>query len=363
MIRALFVHLARGVGLAVLCAAALVLFRHEAASAGPQSIEEIANYAGPDRTAILEAGARKEGEVLIYTSGTVPRSTETYAKMYPFLKMQLFRGDAPVLARRMIEEYNAGKHLVDAINTNTGGLQPLRAAGFLQAFTSPDAGLYRKEAIEPNRLWVFDYQSFLSLGYNTAAISENEVPKTLDDLLDPKWQGKMAFPGTSTLPNWIGAVLMDKGDKAQDYLLRLAQQKIAVYEISGRAVANLIVSGEVPLSPSTFRSHMANSKSQGASVGWRPLDGVYSNVSGVAVAKKSPHPFAAMLYVDLILSREGQLINQSFGYSSLRTDLENPEQPTKVYYLTERPDYNQEYEQWSELSRKIFGKGSQQPAK
>ena len=126
---------------------------------------------------------------------------------------------------------------------------------------------------------------------------------------------------------------------------RLAQQKIRVYEVTGRAVANLIVSGEVPMSPSTFRSHMANSKSEGANVAWRPLDGVYSNVSGVSLAKNAPHPFAAMLYIDLVLSREGQMINQAQGYSTLRTDLQNPEQPSKVYYLTERPNYNDEYEQ------------------
>jgi iron(III) transport system substrate-binding protein len=184
------------------------------------------------------------------------------------------------------------------------------------------------------------------------------VPKDLDDLLDPKWRGKMAFPATSTMADWIGATLLDKGEA---YLRRLGDQKIRRYEISARALANLIVSGEIALSPAILRAHMIDSEQHGAHVGWRALDGVYSNVSGLALPVTAPHPNAAMLFIDFIFSRETQLVYQKMGYSSARTDLQNAAAPSKIYYLTEQPSFLQDYEKWSALGQEVFGKSEPNP--
>src|SRR5262249_28728137 len=154
---------------------------------------------------------------------------------------------------------------VDAIELTTGGLYPLRDAGLLQSYWSPEMAAYPKESMEPGHYWVLDYESYLSLGYNTDLVPEADAPKTYDDLLNPKWKGKMALPGTSTMANWIGAVLKEK-DVA--YLRKLGQQDFRIYEVSARAVANLVISGEVPLSPAIFNSHVTNSREQGAHIAW-----------------------------------------------------------------------------------------------
>ncbi len=184
-------------------------------------------------------------------------------------------------------------------------------------------------------------------------VSDIEAPSTLDDLLDPKWQGKFAVPGTTTLTNWIGALVLDKGE---DYVRQLGRQKIRIYQVSARAVANFVVSGEVALSPALYNSHIANSRAQGASVAWRPLGGVYSTTGGLAFAAKAPHPHAAMLFIDFVLSPEGQSIYQKLGYASARTDFTNPEKPPKIHYLTDRRSYFEDYENWSALGRQVFGK-------
>jgi ABC-type Fe3+ transport system substrate-binding protein len=139
-------------------------------------------------------------------------------------------------------------------------------------------------------------------------------------------------------------------------LRRLGEQKIRRYEISARALANLVVSGEVPMSPAVLRAHMIDSKQQGAHVAWRALDGVYSNVSGLALPVTAPHPNAAMLYMDFIFSREMQDRYQKMGYSSARVDLTNAESPGKIYYLTEQPNFMDEYAKWTALGQDIFGK-------
>jgi iron(III) transport system substrate-binding protein len=327
------------------------------AEAAPQSVAEIAMYTGPDRQALFEAGAKKEGTVLAYGSLTQAEPIfDAFVQKYPFLKIQVFRGDSAKTVNRLVEEYTAGRYLADSVGSSTAGLYPLIDAKILQAYVSPEHAMFKKEAFGPGGHWTIDLESYVSLGYNTKIISDSEAPNDLNDLLDPKWQGKMAFPGTTTLANWVGATLHAKGET---YLRKLAQQKIRVYEIAGRALANLVVSGEVPLSPAIFSTHMITSKSEGAAVAWRPLGEVYANVSGIALATKAPHPYATMLYIDFVLSRDGgQRIRNQQGYASARLDIEDPGKPSHPLYLTEQPTYAQEYEKWALLAQQIFGRGT-----
>jgi iron(III) transport system substrate-binding protein len=328
------------------------------AAAAP-SPTEIINYKGPDRAAQIEAGARKEGVLTLYTGGS-SAVLDDARKKWPWLKIESTQSDGPAHVRRATEEYKAGKHIFDAIGTSNGPLSLLRDAGVIQPFYSPEMDIYRDDAVEPKHHWVLVFESYVSLGYNTKAISPSEIPRKLDDLLDPKWAGKMSLANTTT-PNWIGAVFREKGDKTEEFLRKLAQQKVPLFKIAGRAMSNLVVSGEVPISPAIFSSHMADSKREGASVGWYPLDGVYANISSIAVAKYPPHPYAAMLYVDWMLSKEGQLLHQAAGYASGRRDMENAESPKKRYYLADEPDYPANFEKWEELSLKIFGKAAEAP--
>jgi iron(III) transport system substrate-binding protein len=166
----------------------------------------------------------------------------------------------------------------------------------------------------------------------------------------------MGIAGTSTLPNWIGAVFRDKGDKGEDFLHKLAAQNMRVYEISARAVANLVISGEVPLSPALFNSHVFVSRGQGAPIAWRALGGVYSTTGGMALPARPPHPNAAMLYIDFILSKEGQQLYQKLGYATAREDLDNPDKPSTIYYLSDEPNYVEEFETWQTLGNSIATK-------
>jgi iron(III) transport system substrate-binding protein len=322
--------------------------------AAPQTAEEIANYTGSDRAQIIEAGTRKEGALLLYT-GATSKVVDEFRKRYPYLKVETAQSDAPQHVRRMSEEYKAGRYIVDVVATSNQGLISLKNQGLIQPYKSPEMAAYRSEALEPSGYWALAFESFVSLGYNTKAIAEAEVPKTLDDLTNPKWMNKIAFANT-TIPNWIGAVYHDLGDKgAEAYLEKLAKNKATIYQLSGRAMANLVVSGEVPMSPSAFSSHMADSAREGASVAWRPLGGVYANVSSVALAKRPVHPHAAMTYIDFILSKEGQLLHREAGYSSGRKDMETRETPSKRYYLGEEEGYEANFEKWGNIGRKYFG--------
>ena len=345
-------------GLAGIALVALAFGPH-AVLAAPQTVAEIANYTGDDRQAILEAGAVKEGKVTIYTSIGDNVIFDALGKKYPFIRVEAVRMDSPEMAQRVIQEYKVGRAVADTAGSATGALHPLIEAGILQPYKSPEWANFRGEALEKGRHWAYDFESYVSLGFNTKLISPDEAPKTLDDYLDPKWRDKMAVPGSSTLPNWIGTVLREKGEKGEEFLRAVARQNIKVFGISGRALANFVISGEVPLSPTVFSSHFAGAASKGAAVSWRAVSGVYANVSGVSLLKNAPHPHAAMLYLDYAFSREAQAVFVSQGYASGRTDVVSPDRPDKIYYLSEEPNYNQIYEKWSDLGRTIFGRATQ----
>ena len=327
-------------------------------AAAPQSVAEIAGYTGADRQSVLEEGAKKERSVLIYTSATQQGPMfEAFNKKYPYVKVETWRGGSPEIARRMLEEYKAQHYVVDAIDTTTGAMHALRDAKAILPFASPELAVIKPDAIEPGRHWALNYESYLSLGYNTKEVSEQDVPRTYEGLLNPRWRGKMAVPGSSSLINWLGAVMVDLGNvEGEKYLRKLGEQKLPLHRIDGRAVANMIVTGESPLSPVIYNSHMANSKSQGASVGWLPIGAVFAQIGSVAIATKAAHPHAAMLYIDFILGRDGQKMMQDAGYASPRTDMNNPDRPERVLYLSERPNYAAEYESWAQLSAQVFGK-------
>lgn len=329
----------------------------EAASL-PQTIEEIAAYDKADRQAVLEAGARKEGTILVYGAGAqVQPINDAFMAKYPFLRVEFFHGAGPEIPRRVTEEYKVGRHVVDAFDSGGGTIMAIRAAGILRPFYSPELAALRPEGAEvtpQGALRATNYESYVSLGYNTRLISETEVPRTYDDLLDPKWLGKMGI-AASQVSNWIGTALLDQGE---GYVRKMSAQKVKIFNVTGRAGANLVVSGEIPLSPAVFDSHMINSERQGARVSWKPIGGVYGTVGCVGLALHPPHPHGALLYIDFIISKAGQEMYKEQGYSSARKDVASAkERPSKVYYLGDRPTYPEDYEKWNLLGKQVFGGG------
>ncbi len=209
--------------------------------------------------------------------------------------------------------------------------------------------------------WVILRESYVSLGFNTKEVTAAEAPKTNQDLLDPKWKGKMGVTGRgSTLINWVYALTISEG---ADFVRKLASQNIRNYSIGGRGISNLVVSGEVALSPTIFSAHMYASRLKGASVGWRALGPTFSNVSGNAIPVHSNSPHAAMLFIDFTLGKVGQKIYTGLGYSSTRKDMTSVDSPKKKLYLAVRPNYDKEYAAASRLAKEVFKSAKKKPAK
>lgn len=158
------------------------------------TVEEVALSKSPKRQSILEEGAKKEGKLLWYTTLIVNQGLkplkEAFEKKYPFVQVQFHRADSEALAQRMLAEYQAKRYEVDVID-GTSAIVMLKKAGYVQRYTSPQLAAYPARLKDPQGYWSVPNVYFMTLGYNTKLVAANEVPKTLNDLLNPKWKGKM----------------------------------------------------------------------------------------------------------------------------------------------------------------------------
>jgi len=302
---------------------------------------------------MLETGAKREGGLLLYTTGTqIKPLIDRFEAKYPYLRVELARASAADTARKVLEEYRAGFEKVDAFELASPGLVLPRDEGILQPFRSPESAAFAADAIEPGRHWVVVRESYTGIGFNTKLLPAEKAPKAYADMLDPQWNGRMAISGlTTTAVNWVGTMAIVQG---ADFVRKLGGQDVRVYNITGRALANLMSAGEVMLSPTIYNSHVAASSEKGAPLAWNAPGPVPVTDTGVAIARKAPHPHAAMLFADFLMSKEGQILYQELGYDSPRADAAHPGAQLQKLYLTNRPNYLRDYETWARLYQDVF---------
>lgn len=326
-----------------------------AQSKKPLSIAELATYNGADREQRLIAGARAEGKVLWYTSlagSSYKELAKGFETKYPGIKVETYRGTSTDIMTRISAEAQANQIVADVLETTVPPLTYLRENKLLLAYTSPHLAKYpanTKESAGRGLIyWAVDRETYSGVGYNTSLIPASAVPKTYDDLLKPELKGKIGFVSNETGVRAIGAMLHAKGE---EFIRKLKGQDVVLQSVSGRAMADLVVSGEVPLAPTVFRDHAVEVKSKGAPVEWVPMDVVPTNTGGVAVLARAPRPHAALLMADFLLSPQGAKILSDLQYGSPLTPVSY-----KLWYPEagmSLAQYEKAMERWQKLLQEI----------
>jgi ABC-type Fe3+ transport system substrate-binding protein len=274
----------------------------------------------PDRQKILVEGAKKEGKVTWYTTLIVDQVVrpvkEAFEKEFPFIQVEFFRGNAERLVQKMFAEYQAKRYDVDIID---GTVSPtmVRRANLLQRFYSPMLAEYPADLKDAQGFWGTTNLYFFATGYNTRMVKPNEVPKTYEDLLNPRWKGQMMWSTSrgSGAPMMIGNIFQSMGQEAgKAYLQKLKSQNVAKSTASNRQLLDLVIAGEYPLALHIFHHHAHISRTAGAPVDWAPLEPLSATINTISPVTRSPHPHAAMLLLDFILSEEGQKVIQAVNY-------------------------------------------------
>ncbi len=269
--------------------------------------------------ALIDA-AKKEGEVNWYTSQIVNQfvvpAKDAFEKKYG-VKVNYIRGDASDLVLRITNEARAGRVQADAYD-GTATSAGLKKDGLALKWTPADAMRNGKDYVDPEGYWVATNLYILTPGYNTQLVKKGTEPRTFQDLLDPKWKGKMAWattPNSSSAPGFIAAVLAEMGDeKGVAYLRELAKQNIAGMSVAARQVLDQVIAGEYPIALQIFNHHTVISAAQGAPSDWIPMNPALGVFSVAGVTKDAPHPNAAKLLVDFLFSPEGQQVFSKAGY-------------------------------------------------
>ena len=327
-------------------------------AAAPTSIAQLSLYQGADREKLLIDGAKKEAALMLYGSHTWYRTmAREFEKKYPFIKVTEYRTDGRTLIKRALEEIRAGQYIADLIATTGEQMDLMKREGvFLEQYV-PEARHYPDDVKHKGKsgfYYVGHYETYASLGFNTSVITPADAPKTMRDLLNPKWKGKMSIVSTTTGTRWIGSTLEAFG---REYLDKLAEQDVKVQNMSGAGLSGLVVSGEVPLSPTIFDANITQAKQKGAPVDWRGLEPVVTTVAYAGLTLKAPHPHAALLYIDWLHSKEGQLMIQKGGLWSPREDIGTLAQKFKKSYIDEKygvEEAEKKYAEWDKLMQQLF---------
>ena len=183
-----------------------------AASAQNATLAELAMYSGPDRTERLIAGAKREGMVSVYSSLTVDDMKVfggAFEKKYG-IKLQLWRSSSEDILRRAVVETRGGRFEVDVIETSAAEMESLHREKLLQEVRSPHIADLSPAALLPHREWIGDRLNLITAAYNTDRIKPADLPKTYEDLIDPKWKGKLGIEADDSI--WFGALVTALGE-------------------------------------------------------------------------------------------------------------------------------------------------------
>jgi iron(III) transport system substrate-binding protein len=326
-------------------------------SVQPGTAARLATYLAADRQQILYEGAKRETKLVWYTSLTIYKEMAKYFEAkYPGVAVEFYRAPSVNLASRILSESQARRYIADAIETTPGALMLIRDNKLLLPYKSPHLADYPDGSKDkaPGGLFysAVDRESYAGIGYNKDLISSRDVPKNFADLLNPALKGRIGISNEEMGGRVIGAMLKAKGD---GFVKKLAVQDIKQYALPALGLNELIVSGEVPLTFTAVDSNIRLAAARGAPVTWLPGDLVPTNAGSVAVSVNSPHPYAALLFVDFMIGPEGQkLFAEKYGYGTPRKETSfkrwYPEQGLSAY------EYANMTEHWNKTLLQISHK-------
>ena len=266
--------------------------------------------------------AKKEGKLVFYTVLTLPDSQallKGFQQKYPFMQFELFRLGAEKMRTKILTEARAGRHLFDVTSMDVVEAGVLQGQRIFAPFAAPSRDAISAGLKDDEGYWAAIYVRQFVLAYNTRMVSDKDVPRDWTELLSPKWKGKIGMDQEET--EWYAALSEYWGrDKARKFLRALAAQNPALHQ-GHTLIAKLTVAGEFPLSIA-HGSRIEQLKGEGAPIDWMDtIDPVVTSPSVIALAARAPHPNAARLFVEYVLSYEGQkLVRDNFRVTA-RSDL------------------------------------------
>jgi iron(III) transport system substrate-binding protein len=282
-------------------------------------------WAQPSSDTKLVEAAKKDREVVWYTTTNLETSrvlADVFQKKYPFLKLDFYRATVGPLINRVLLEARSGKFDWDILSGGGEMFSPVMERGLVAQYRSPETQMIDEDLMDKQGYWTAYTVGTFVLGFNKKLVREQDVPRTYEALLDPKWKGQKIAIDTSA--GILHALMPVWGkEKAVNYFRQLAAQNPLVKE-STSIITQLLIAGEMPLGISLAHLYELNLR-KGAPIDWVALEPAVVRVIPSMLGAKSRHPNAAKLFYDFLIGKEGQEIIRAYNRPTVRKDvLPNP---------------------------------------
>src|SRR5215471_10664242 len=319
---------------------------------------DVALYSGPDRLQKLIEGAKKEGELNLYTSAQaddIGAVAAAYEKKYG-IKVIMWRSSSENVLRRAVTEARANRRTMDVAETNGPEMESMHREKVLQLVKSPWLADLIAPARFPHGEWVATRMNVFVQAYNTKAVRKQDLPKSWEDLLDPKWKGKLGIEQEDA--DWLAGMLGNLGEAKGTKLFKDIVAKNGMSVRKGHTLlAQLVVSGEVPLALTVYNYKAEQLRAKGAPIDWFAIGTAIARPNGVGVARAAPHPHAAVLFYDFEISEEGQKILAQRDFVPTNRKVDTPLNKLPLKFVDPSVTLDQ-YDKWVNLYQDIFGSGA-----
>lgn len=314
-----------------------------ASAQGSRTVAQIAAYEGADRQTMLLDGAKKEGDLMVYYSHPIVQvMVDAFNKKYG-LKGKTWRGGSEAGMQRIMAEHKAGKFDWDVVLNPAHDCELLARDKLVVEVRSPHHADLIEKGLPAHRQWATFNVDVFTAAHNTKLLKKEDLPKSYEDLLDPKWKGKLAVEANDHA--WYGALLAEMGEERGS---KLFEKLIVTNGLSVRKghslLAGMVAAGEVPLALTVYSWNAPQLKRKGAPIETHFIQPLFAIMSAVAMSNKAPHPHAAALFYDFVLS-EGQKImidaDYVVGRKKFETHMRNI--PYKIIEPTEILKYQDKW--------------------
>lgn len=309
----------------------------------------LATYEGPDRMEKLVAAAKKEGTLTLYTTiaeKDLPALLKPFETKYG-VKVNVWRAGTDKVLQRTVAEAKANRREVDVVHFGSPEMEALSREKVLQPVLSPAYRDLVPGSVPKHNEWAATLLSVWVQAYNTNLIKKADLPKTYQDLLDPKWKGKLGIESKNQ--DWFASVIEVLG--GPDKGLKFFQELVAKNGVSPRTghtlLTNMVVSGEVPLALTVYNYMPEQAKKKGAPIDWFALEPAIARSNAVGVARQAPHPAAAVLFHEYMLT-EAQPLMSSIDYVPSNTKVPSPLKGIRIL-MTDPIRSLDEAEKWGAL--------------
>ena len=273
------------------------------------------------------AAAKKEGNVVLYTSapiGAAQKVANAFQEKYG-IKVELFRSGGTEVLRRFMMEQDARHVGADVLVTSDPAAAiDLAAKDMFVPFRPADFDKVPAAFNDPAGLYVAQRVSLIAIYGRTDLFAPSEMPKTWDDLLNPKYKGKLVITNPSFTSLQLGVVAMLSKLRGWDYYEKLNKNEVLVVAGNEQAV-NLVKSGERPIAAGADSQYANEARLAGHPVqNFFPTDGTFGIPAVTAVVKSGKNPNAAKLLAEYTLSLEAQKLWPGNGIYAARIDVDPP---------------------------------------